>query len=199
MTKEVIAVDLDEVLSPLHDLVFAHHNAVYGTDYPIHDPSGKYYLQEYSQENDSGVLQKLKRFVKTEEFKAVKPLKNAVAVISGMREDYDLVIITSRQDFYYDVTRAWLKEHFPKVFKEVMFTQYRGKKGVDIPKSAICKQLGANYIIEDNLQHAFECAEAGIHTVLFSDYPWNQADRLPADVVRCKDWLAVKRYFDDRA
>jgi hypothetical protein len=59
--------------------------------------------------------------------------------------------------------------------------------------------LGATYIIEDMPGHAFECAEAGIKTVLFGDYPWNKADKLPAGVTRCSDWPAVLEYFRTQA
>lgn len=196
MAKPIIAIDIDEVLSPLHDLFFAHHNEVYGTNYPIRDPAGGYYLHEYTDEPKSQILEKIKKFIETEAFRNVEPLEDAVEVLSRLKKRFKLVIITSRQDFYHEVTHAWLGQHFPSVFDEIQFTEYIQGEGSVIPKSEICQQLGAQFMVEDNLETASKCAEAGITTLLFGDYPWNRVEVMPKNMVRTNSWLAIEEYFD---
>eukprot|EP00951_Prasinocladus_malaysianus_P005852 scaffold41197_cov40-Prasinocladus_malaysianus.AAC.1 len=44
-------------------------------------------------------------------------------------------------------------------------------------KSEICKSIGAHVLIDDNPGYALECAEAGIHVLLYDwnlSYPWSK-------------------------
>lgn len=195
MAKQTIAIDIDEVLSPLHDLFFAHHNEVYGTNYPIRDPKGGYFIHEYSDEPKDQLLERIKKFVESEAFKNIVPLEYAVEVLNALQKRFSLIIITSRQDFYEDLTHQWLDKHFPTVFSEVRFTEYIQGKGAQIPKSKICVDMGAEFIIEDNLDTVLDCAKAGVTSLLFGDYPWNQMHKTPKGVVKVKDWKAVEEYF----
>jgi 5'(3')-deoxyribonucleotidase len=196
--KQIIAVDIDEVLSPLHDLFFAHHNEKYGTHYPIRDVGGSYYITDYSGDSHDEAMRKIKQFVTSPEFAKVEPLEGATKVIEHLSAKYDLAIVTSRQDFYVDLTHRWLEKHFKGKFKHIFFTEYISGEGVKIPKSEFCLRIGASYMIEDNLEHAIECAAAGIEVLLFGDYPWNNAKNLPDRVTRVVDWQAVREYFDDQ-
>lgn len=195
MAKQTIAIDIDEVLSPLHDLFFAHHNEVYRTNYPIRDPKGGYFIHEYSDEPKDQLLERIKKFVESEAFKNIVPLEYAVEVLDFLQKHFILVIITSRQDFYEDLTHQWLDRHFPTVFSEVHFTEYIQGKGSQIPKSKICLDMGAKFIIEDNLDTVLDCAKVGVTSLLFGDYPWNQMQKTPKGVVKAKDWKAVEEYF----
>lgn len=196
MKKQTIAVDIDEVLSPLHKLVFAHHNDVYGTNYPLDSPEGKYFLSDYTGDPYDVTMDKLNKFIKTEAFQNVKPLRDAISTIQYLKSKYNLIVVTARQDFYYDMTHKWLEQAFPATFSSVHFTDYAGGTLLKIPKSKACIDNGAEYLIDDNLGNAFECAEAGINVLLFGDYPWNKTKELPAGIVRVRDWRAVKEYFD---
>jgi 5'(3')-deoxyribonucleotidase len=189
-SKPVIAVDIDEVLSPLHDLVFAHHNEVYGTNFPLHDTGGSYFIDKYTGEPYEVTMEKLKKFIDTEAFQNLEPLDGAVEAIKKVASKYDIIVITSRQDFYFEITHKWLEQHFPQTFKSVHFTEY-GAADVKISKSDLCLKLGARYLIDDNLEFTLQAAAAGIKVLLFGDYPWNQANELPGGVIRVKDWNEV--------
>lgn len=198
MGKQVIAVDIDDVLSPMRDLVFMHHNEVYGTDIPV-DEADSYFFSDYTKDTYDVVETKLKTFIETDTFKNNQPLEDAVAVIKYLEADYDIFVVTSRQDFYYDVTHSWLQEHFPDVFKAVHFTSWAGSVELKVPKSQICIENGASYLIDDNLDYALEAARAGLEVLLFGQYPWNKRGDLPPKVTRVNGWQAVKKYFDAKS
>ena len=199
MSRSTIAVDIDEVLSPLRNIILAHHNQVYGTDFPVGGPEARYFLSDYTGDPDEVIREKLQRFVESEGAHDIEPLQHAVDVLARLQERFDIIVITSRQDFFQDVTHAWLAAHFPGVFGAVHFTDYGTGTNLKIPKSQVCFANGASYLIDDNNNTATEAAAAGLQVILFGDYPWNQVDSLPAGVTRCVDWPAVLEYFDERA
>jgi uncharacterized HAD superfamily protein len=53
-------------------------------------------------------------------------------------------------------------------------------------KSAMCKELGIQVMIDDHMSVAKDCAEAGIRVLLF-DQPWNQGE-LPMGAERVHSW-----------
>ncbi|HSX15228.1 MAG TPA: hypothetical protein VLF40_00370 [Candidatus Saccharimonadales bacterium] len=198
MSKQTIAVDIDEVLSPLHDVVLTHHNQVYGTDFPVDDTEARYFLSDYTHDSDDVIKAKLMHFVDSEAFKNIKPFDEAIKILTQLSEHFDIIVITARQDFYEAATKAWLQQHFPDVFRSIHFTDYSVGTVLKIPKAQVCKDNGASYIIDDSLKTIRDCAEAGLGAILFGDYPWNQADELPSGVTRCKDWPAVLEFFERR-
>ena len=196
MKKPTIAVDVDEVLSPLHELVILHHNLTYGTMLTPYDASGKYYLHEFTGDQEAEAIAKLDSYFQTDKSYQDGPINGSLAALKRLSQNYKLVIVTSRQDKFAAHTRQWLETHFPKLFAEVHFTAYVTNQGVKVQKSVICQQLGAEWLIDDNVGYVSECAAAGIHGILFGDYPWNRAKTLADNVTRCKDWKAVLEYFD---
>ncbi|HVX57219.1 MAG TPA: hypothetical protein VHA37_05800, partial [Candidatus Saccharimonadales bacterium] len=85
------------------------------------------------------------------------------------------------------------------IFTKLVHVGYHLEMKQPKPKAAVCREVGAVALIDDSLGHVQTCAEQGIDGVLFGDYPWNQAEELPAGVTRCADWAAVLEYFDGRA
>lgn len=199
MSKPVIAVDIDEVLSPLHAPLLSHHNLAYGTNYVYPDPEGRYYLEQFTGEDSATAEVKLKAFVDDPSFpEVVVPLPGAVETIGHLKHDYSLVIVTARQLFYKDVTARFLQTHFPGVFADVHFIPHFAGAALSpaAAKVEIFRQAGAQFVIDDNLGTAAAAATAGMSAILFGDYHWNKVKTLPTGVVRCKNWAAVQEYFD---
>lgn len=78
------------------------------------------------------------------------------------------------------------------------------------PKSAILREINAELLVEDSLEHALECAQVGVPVLLFDregSYGWNhiniegkrpqEADAmiLPRNVTRIKTWKQVIAHF----
>jgi len=62
----------------------------------------------------------------------------------------------------------------------------------EFKKSAICKELGVDLIIEDAPHYIEDCSEAGIKVFIF-DRPWNQEVRENDLITRVRDWGEIGR------
>lgn len=87
------------------------------------------------------------------------------------------MVVTSRQHVIRQPTLQWLDTYFPGTFVDVHFGNHYALSGPSMSKSEICKQVGAQVLIDDNPRYALECAQAGIQVLLFDwdgSYAWSK-------------------------
>lgn len=124
------------------------------------------------------------------------PVEGAVQAITELGKQYKLVLVTSRRKFAEELTRNWLKQHFDYPFEQIVFADFwddfqKSKDGHLRHKGDLFTQVGANFVIDDQLKHCVAAAEQGVQAILFGDYPWNETDELPEGIVRYKNWAEV--------
>ncbi len=197
MSKEIIAVDIDEVLFPMAPTFLAFHNTMYGSEFTV-DQMQSYYIEEMTGETWQQVEAKIDAYLETEHYKQGQPVVGSVEAIKQLREKYKLVLITSRHFSYRGTTESFIEEHFTGLFDDLRYTHLPEDPELVKPKHIICKELGSIALIDDSVSNVFEAAQNGITGILFGDYAWNKSGVLPAGVIRCKDWPAVVEYFDGR-
>jgi uncharacterized HAD superfamily protein len=132
--------------------------------------------------------------------KTYKSMDAAKETLEELKKRYRLAVVTSRSLSLEADTFAWLEQEFGGLLDEVHFSGiYEGGMSIDKvfqTKEAVFQRIGASYVVDDQLKHCLAAAEVGIPAVLFGDYKWNQQKTLPKLVTRCKDWAAVREYFD---
>lgn len=189
--KPVLAVDVDEVLYPFMPLFIEHHNKHHGTNKMLNQLTS-YVLEENFSMSDNQKLERIRSFVAGGGFSKGLPLEQSQQAIAKLARQYDLVVVTSRWKDWEQDTLDWLQQHFPDSFKRIHFansiTWNRGDKH---DKSSICLELGAVAFIDDSLDNVEKVSGAGITSLLFGDYPWNQAEKLPDNAQRVRDWNEV--------
>lgn len=194
MTKEVIAVDVDEVLFPFLDEFIVYHNPQFGTsldlsqftNYEFHGPLNL---------SIPDTVERIYTFTHISKDMQIEPINQAKESISELSELYKLVVVTARNPKFEEITKNWLEEHFPGRFSSLEMIGYAPIMEKPISKVDICKKIGATALIDDSLFHLVSVAEAEIQGVLFGDYPWNQCDVLPEGVVRKETWADILEYF----
>ncbi len=198
MGKPIIAIDVDDVLLPHFEGLIAWYNAEYGTNlttannHPVDiTPWGASSIDE--------AVKRVHSYFETEAFKNEKPYDATGPALDELDKNYELFIITGRDEVIEDTTRDWLQTYFPDVFKEVHFTSQYSLVGKSRSKAEVTALLNADYFIDDNLPAVTEVAASGVPSLLFGDYPWNETDSLPGNVTRVADWPAVLKYFDGSA
>lgn len=126
-------------------------------------------------------------------FTNIRPYVGSVEAMQRLSNRYELHVVTARYPLVRRQTRRWLKKYFPGIFTGIHFVHYSTPIGPRSLKSKICKRIGADYIIDDKLSNAEDCARNNIKVYLFGIYHTLIKDRLPAGVTWVKDWEAVFR------
>ena len=193
MKKPVLVVDLDEVVVETAQNIIDHYNSSYGTNVTLDQYYSADYAETWEAPDRATAIKRVHKYLETDEYFNLKPTQEAIDVIRKLKLKYELHILTGRADFTEAATRKWLARHFPDIFDSVTFTNYFDLSGKRLSKGVICKQLKAVMLIDDHLDHALDTATYGIKVLLFGNYPWNKAKKLPANITRVANWQAVTK------
>lgn len=185
---QIIAVDIDEVLADFLSYFVYFHNLMYKTQASKEDMK-KYYLHEvFNVEREEMSIRYLE-FKSLHLLERLKPVEGSKTGIKKLIElGFVPHLVTARPQVIEKETRKWLSIHFPRYNFPIHFAH--NLKGEFKKKSEICKEIGAETLIDDHIDNALDCAENGI-MVFLMDAPWNQAGSLPEDVVRVKSWMDI--------
>ncbi len=189
--KQIVAVDIDDVLAPSAVNLVAFSNKRWGTSLTIDD-----YDEHWGSMWKLGYDETKRRAVEwhaSGEIGKYQPDEHACSVLESLKDQYAFVIITSRRSITAPETLEWIEYFYRGVFQEVRFAGfYDNKHGHTLTKAELCQDVGANYLIDDQLKHCLAASEVGITALLYGDYKWNCLEEpLPQGVKRVKDWPAV--------
>lgn len=202
MSREIIAIDIDDVLSSQVETLIAFSNERYSTSLTTEDfkAPGEYwgYYEKLLGINDEEGARRFSEFIAE-----MGPLKQIVsdearAAIKQLKTSYDLDIVTSRGPDYQEGTLSWLQEHVPGVFRDVHFVDLWHESSQKATKAKICQEIGAGYLIDDNAEHCNLSAEAGVSALLFGEWGWSISKPTHPNVTRVVGWREVLKYFDER-
>lgn len=196
MSREVIAVDVDEVLFPFVSEFVKFDNAIYGGEVCAAQFS-TYAFEDVLKIPLDESVERVYSFNRADHAH-IEPLEQARDALITLSERFDMVIVTARHPQFETNTSSWLQRHLDGFFSSLSHIGYAPLMEKPVKKVDVCRELGAMALIDDSVGHVSECAEAGIDGILFGDYPWNQTNELPAGVIRCKNWPAVLEYFNER-
>lgn len=191
-SKKIIAVDIDEVLADFIAYFVEYHNLTYQTQM-TKDKVFSFSLHEVFGVTEEDISQKMIRFSKEGHDLKITLVPGAKEGIDALlKKGYELHLVTSRPGAIKKVTESWIAEHFPNKFTNLhhAFNPNIHKPGSKKKKWEICKEIGAEVLIEDFLPNAIGCAENGIKVYLM-DTPWNQTDDLPIGIIRVKSWKEI--------
>jgi 5'(3')-deoxyribonucleotidase len=199
MSKQVIAIDVDDVLAISVPAWVEYSNKRWGTHLTADD-----YTEDWAKMWQIDQEEVQKRAVEMREgalLKAFPKFVEAEEILKKLATKYKLVVMTSRGEALRQDTLDWLKEHFGDIFTEVHHTGFYDGQHTDpfnMTKAALCKSVGVDYLIDDHPKHCFSVAEAGMKSLLFGNYSWNReytAKNVPDGVVRVYNWQEVEAYF----
>jgi uncharacterized HAD superfamily protein len=197
--KQTIAVDVDDVLAAEAEFVIAYSNKHWDHELTLED-----YQENWGEMWNVDIDEVERRAAKLHMpglVTSYRLMEGASDALRILKENYKLVILTSRRDVVRDETLAWLNDVFADVFSEVHFTGFWDTISEEshlLTKGELAKQIGADFLIDDQPKHCFAAAEAGVESLLFGDYAQSRNLTLPKGVTRCKNWGEVLEYFDGR-
>eukprot|EP00172_Hildenbrandia_rubra_P002934 Plantae.Rhodophyta-Hildenbrandia_rubra.ctg4181.p1 GENE.Plantae.Rhodophyta-Hildenbrandia_rubra.ctg4181~~Plantae.Rhodophyta-Hildenbrandia_rubra.ctg4181.p1 ORF type:complete len:204 (+),score=25.49 Plantae.Rhodophyta-Hildenbrandia_rubra.ctg4181:224-835(+) len=177
MARPVVAVDLDEVLGHFIPPLADFHNENYGTKLTVSD-FHSYRFCEVWGGDDQGAIEIVHSFFDSKHFEDIPVVPGAVEGVNELKNrGYQLAVVTSRQHAIEKKTRDWVFRHFPNVFEALHFGNHWGLEGKKTSKPDLCKKIDATVLIDDSLQYAVQCANAGIRSLLFNlhdTYNWSR-------------------------
>lgn len=200
MSREVIAVDIDDVLSDTAEGFTAFSNERYGTSLTISDFT-EHWADMWQVDNDE-VTRRAAEYHESGAANDFQHKEEALPVLRELEQSYKLLAITSRSNELKSLTHEWVERHFGEIFDDIKFAGiFDGPIHDGLlhrTKGELFASNAVNYVIDDHLKHCFAAAKLGIQSVLFGDYPWNQHEDLPPEIIRCENWGAVAEFFDAR-
>ncbi len=191
--QPVIAVDIDDVLVPHYELMTEFVNKHHGYALRSHDFQNWEKLLQLTGINREEFVAQVEPFIQSEDFVEQSPAFEVMEALSTLSKYYRIVAVTARPRSIEQRTIKWMAEHFGTSIPEIEFVnpnQAWGRGG-SVSKLEVCLRLGAKYLIDDHLKHAQDVAAGGIKVILYGNYPWNQLDALPDNILRARDWGEV--------
>lgn len=195
MAKPIIAVDIDDVLADSMTAVMLTVNKQLGVNlqphhYAVPGDYWHYYESVWAANELSVSFDDLDEAALKN---AHLPHRGASRALSKLAKENSLIVITSRNEDWRELTEQWLDRYFPGLIDDIVFAGNR-EHTVKRTKGEVCAELGAKWLIDDNPEHCEDAAKHGVRPILFGVYGWQHT--VPSDVVHCKDWKAVQEYFD---
>lgn len=200
MAKQIIAVDVDEVISVHAPSLVAFSNKRWGTHLTVEDFTENW-VEMWGIDQEE-VLKRHDVLVQEGQARNQPAMEGAFDVLTSLAHDYELVITTARRTVLMKDTEDWVQEHFPGIFRDLHFAGIwdEPREGGHLQtKADLLKKIGAHYLIDDQPKHCLAAAEIGIEALLFGNYPWNSDVADAKNVTRVCDWQAVKAYFDAKS
>lgn len=192
--EKIIAVDLDEVLAETAHALLKNKNHNINGQRITRNEISSYNLWEIPKLNVS----KKKSFriflwflIGAGLWIKIKPVVWAKTKLKELRKKwYKFHVVTARYFLLRFATGWWLYRNYKHIFSSVEFANFFTR--FSTKKSEICKKLWAETIIEDNLENAIDCANAGIKVYLL-DKPWNQHydKKKHTWIIKVNDWSEI--------
>ena len=192
LDPNLIAVDIDEVLSQYVKTFLTWHNSVYKTTFTLKDIT-HHDLSCVLGCSLEQFIEKLHVFHETSYFKELPTLPGALRGTEWLRKEYTLIAVTARSDYLQAQTQSWLDTNFPGTFSAVYYTPDFDVAPV-LSKADICDKEGAAVMIEDSYNNAVACATNGRKVLLF-DKPWNRHHPSHPSVQRVYSWPDILRHL----
>ncbi|MBS3073803.1 hypothetical protein J4465_03355 [Candidatus Pacearchaeota archaeon] len=194
MEKPRLVTDCDDVAFPFVDQFISYLNNERGMTLKREDFKS-YNLQKIlNQKYFWQTLKTLKDFYNSPYFREAKPIKGVFDVFSNLGKYYSLPMVTSRPRILRKETEKFISL-LPPVIDSLHFSKNNTRyyNGSWKTKAKICKNLGADLILEDSVEYAMQCAEKGIQAILINN-PWNQTNRDHPLIKRVDNIFQVQDY-----
>lgn len=190
-SKKVIAIDSDEIISAFIDGFIGYNNSFFKTNLTRKDIVS-FELGQILGITEQEVEERIEKYFESGEARKIQLIEGSKeGVQTLLKLGYEIHVITARPLVLKDETLRWINKNFPNQFAQIHFAfNPYVESSEQKKKSQICKEIGSDILIDDNLVNVLDCAKEGIR-VLLMDALWNQTEHLPENVIRVKSWKEI--------
>jgi len=141
MSKKILAVDIDEVLSSLLSEIIRWHNEKYKSAYKVDDFFSYDYWNVWGGTRQQAI-EKVDNFAKSGGFAKLPVIEGSQEAIKKLKNKYKIFSVTSRRNDFKDDTYKWIERNFPDCFEEVLFGNHYDLSGdKTLSKSQLCHNI----------------------------------------------------------
>lgn len=191
--KTRIGIDVDDVVIEFFNNYLKFFNSHFGKNVTFKDIS-RYHIWELelgvSKEEALSIVVQVHN---SEHPKKTSLVEGAKESINNLSKKYEIFFVTSRPTSVKERTISFLKEIFPELKFEIIFSG--DIHGNAKTKAEICFERGITTIIEDSASYAFDCAQKGVRAFLL-DKPWNQEYEQHENLIKVKDWNEIVEHLN---
>lgn len=112
-------------------------------------------------------------------------IEGAQAAVHRLAKDVEVVLVTSREASWENATREWFTRHFDREDIKLYFCESHVDEKAKT-KGQLCKELGVQLLVDDNVSHCKTALDEGIDAILFGEYGWHHGSDIPSP--RYKSW-----------
>ena len=188
MTRKLIGIDLDDILLDFNTAIAEWHNLKYASSY-TRATCFSFDLKNVWKCSQEEANERIVEFYNSEFHPKALPVPGSVEAIKKLKQNNNLVIITSKPEYLREQTEIWLKKYFPNSFQSVHFTDSFHRNGSKRAKADVCDKLGVEVYIEDSIENAKAIVAPRREVLLFST-PWNQ-EITPLGTTRINSWAEI--------
>ena len=198
MAKKIIAVDIDDTIGNTAEEFVRYSNDMWGTSLTEED-----FDEDWAKVWGTDYEETVRRahLIHEEDprlFLQIGVKDHSFEVLSQLARSYTIVCATSRRRSIAPITKEWLDVNYPGIFSSLYFSGIFDEQRTGsalLTKAELLREIGADYLIDDQLKHCRAAVDNDMRAILFGTYTWNQDDNLPESVTRCHDWLEVQAFF----
>ena len=192
-SKNIIWIDLDEVLADSVKYVIEYHNNKINGKTIFFDNITDYNLENMFDIDTSTAIEWFMKWqINDEKNLNVNPIEWAKKKLVELKNKwYILKIVTARNsERLWNYTSNWIEKYYENLFSDIIFANHYSKN--HRAKSAICKDHNIWCMVEDNPYYAQELWENNIQTYLL-EKPWNRhLTNLHENIIPVKNWREIR-------
>ena len=205
LNKPTIAIDIDDVLSLSSEAFITYSNERWSTELTQGQYDENWSLLwnlDAKREDHRTIVTQRGSEILTNTVPTMERVEGAYEALKALEGHFNFIVVTSRRSDLEAMTLIWLKTRYPNLFhqKKIYFTGFYDtiKEGSwRLSKGDMLRNLGVQYLIDDQVKHCNSAARHGITSLLFGGYAHQRrGDSVHTDVVAVHDWNAVKEFFD---
>lgn len=188
-----IAIDIDEILADTLRAIIIYDNNKYRLNHKWEDFHTYRFWEVWGCTKEESVL-RVSDFFGSEDAKNILPISGSIEGIETLSKKYYLHSVTGRPEKYRILTNEFIEKYHKDKFLSISYTAHYYEEK-PIKKYEVCKRLNAKIIIEDDLEHAIDCADNGIIAMLL-DRPWNRGVE-HENIIRVNSWDEIVKNIEN--
>jgi len=170
----IIAFDLDEVLNNFMESFLLFYEEKNGKKVELSDMKSYNFWENGLGNNRDEAIEMVKEFYNSEQYNKISTSFYAKEILDKLiKAEHKVFIITSRPENIGKSTKEFVRNNFSDEIEIIYSNDFF--KGNRKSKAEIAKELKVNFMVEDNINYARECAEQGINVFLVNK-PWNDGE-----------------------